>query len=299
MKIYLGTFFKIPLFLHVTWLIFVFFLMIFVGWIHVLSYIVMFFFVILHEYGHCLIAKRYNSRVLDITLYPIGGLANLKLSSNSPKQEFSVVIAGPMVNLVLALVFGILSVYVFTAYNLSQYKDFNIVPPPVEHPRLVAYCLFSFFSFSLVSNFFLFAFNMIPTFPMDGGRIFRAILHGCSGDFLWATYWAVRISQILCVILCVLFLIYGYFLTVFIFSLMIFFAQAELIHAKNEEEIILVKKKVANILDNPKLIHAPLEDVITAIANVEEPEVRAKLRSAELAEVLRDLLLVLERGLQR
>src|SRR5579863_9633729 len=105
MKIHLGTYFDIPLFLHWTWFLFLPIILMLNGVIGLAIMFVAFVFVTLHEYGHCLMAKFLSLKVKDVTLYPIGGLARLQIPFNSPGKEFLVAIAGPAVNFVFASIF--------------------------------------------------------------------------------------------------------------------------------------------------------------------------------------------------
>lgn len=118
--------------------------------------------VFLHELGHALAAKKYNIKTKDITLLPIGGLARLESIPEKPKEELVVAIAGPAVNIGLA----VLTVFFITlpdAENLTRQLTTS-----VNSSNFVL----TFF----VVNIWLALFNLIPAFPMDGGRILRAIL---------------------------------------------------------------------------------------------------------------------------
>lgn len=114
--------------------------------------------VVLHEFGHALAARRYGITTPDITLLPIGGLARLSRMPEDPRQELVIAIAGPLVNLAIA---GIL---ILLGANLSL------------GPEDVTGYGQGFISQLAVINLYLFAFNLIPAFPMDGGRILRATL---------------------------------------------------------------------------------------------------------------------------
>ena len=126
----------------------------------------LFLCVLLHEFGHALAARRYGIPTKDITLWPIGGVARLERMPTDPKQELVVALAGPAVNVVIALF---------------------LLP-------LVAVSDVTFFERLLSTNLFLVAFNMIPAFPMDGGRVLRAGL-ALKMDYAKATSTAATIGQ--------------------------------------------------------------------------------------------------------
>ena len=136
--------------------------------------------VVAHEFGHALAAKRYGIRTPDITLLPIGGLARLERMPEKPGQEIVVAIAGPAVNVVIALV---LIAFMNANFDLQALQR-------LEDPGL------SFMVRLASVNIFLVLFNMIPAFPMDGGRVLRALL-ALKYSRIEATNIAARIGQAL------------------------------------------------------------------------------------------------------
>lgn len=165
-NIYLGTFFKVPFLVHISYLfliglalIYDFGLLVFLVGISI----------VIHEYSHIAVAKKFGLEVESLTLHLIGGMVKVE-PIKKPKQEFWVSLAGPVSNFVLA---GI-------AFTLSFFVSHYII------------------EVFLIINLSLGTFNLFPAFPMDGGRIVRALLSLKIG-FKKGTIVSVRISQILCV----------------------------------------------------------------------------------------------------
>ncbi|HLW65332.1 MAG TPA: M50 family metallopeptidase [Gemmataceae bacterium] len=122
-------------------------------------------FVLLHEYGHALTARMFGIGTRDITLYPLGGVARLEKMSEVPIEEIIISLAGPAVNLVLAILFGLSFLALgFDGTLLGDLKNGGPTSVP-EYLFLLT-----------IMNVGLLLFNLIPAFPMDGGRIFRAFL---------------------------------------------------------------------------------------------------------------------------
>ncbi len=128
--------------------------------------IALFVCVVMHEFGHALAARRYGVGTRNITLLPIGGVANLKEMPDNPIQEFVIAIAGPLVNVVIALL-----LYAFVPFDAILVDD-----PELLEEQLSAVNPDNFIFYLFAINIALVAFNMIPAFPMDGGRVFRALL---------------------------------------------------------------------------------------------------------------------------
>lgn len=130
------------------------------AWEGVAFILAIFACVVLHEFGHALAARRYGIRTPDITLLPIGGLARLERMPEEPSQEFFIAVAGPLVNVVIAVI-------IFIALGGTAGIEQML---QVENPRA------DFLVRLAGVNVFLVLFNMIPAFPMDGGRVLRALL---------------------------------------------------------------------------------------------------------------------------
>ena len=183
----LGTFAGIDVFVHATFLLLI-------GWIGysywlqygtiakvaegILFILVLFLCVVLHEYGHALTARRYGIKTRDITLYPIGGVARLERMPEKPIEELWVALMGPAVNVVIA---AILFVYLSLSRGLVPITDLTVASG-------------SFLARVMAVNITLVLFNLIPAFPMDGGRVLRALL-AMRMDYVRATQVAANIGQ--------------------------------------------------------------------------------------------------------
>src|SRR5690606_22047639 len=134
--------------------------------------------VVLHESGHALMARKFGVPTEDITLLPIGGVARMQRMPDVPMQEFWIAIAGPAVNVVIA---GVLFAGLVVTSGLRA---------ATAEPSLTT----SFFTNLMWVNALLVAFNALPAFPMDGGRVLRSLL-ATQMDYSRATGIAVSIGQ--------------------------------------------------------------------------------------------------------
>jgi Zn-dependent protease/CBS domain-containing protein len=135
--------------------------------------------IVIHEVSHSLVARRYGLPITGITLFIFGGVAEMDDEPPSPQSEFMMALAGPLSSAVLALIFWLLSLWG------GRYEGTGVVWPALT--ALVGY---------LASiNGSLALFNILPAFPLDGGRVLRSILWGLRDDLRWATRLASRIGS--------------------------------------------------------------------------------------------------------
>src|SRR5690606_28308858 len=120
-----------------------------------------------HELGHALMARRYDLRIRGITLFIFGGVAEMADEPRSPRAEFMVAIAGPIVSVLIAI----------GCFGLDRVATAQAWPVPVR--GVLWYLGFI--------NLLVVGFNLVPAFPLDGGRVLRSILWHIKGNLKWAT----------------------------------------------------------------------------------------------------------------
>jgi len=190
--------------------------------------------VVLHEFGHALTAQKYNIKTRDITLLPIGGVARLERMPDDPRQELYVALAGPAVNVVIAAA-------IFIWLMVTSVME------PITSLTLTSG---SFLERLMYVNIFLVLFNMLPAFPMDGGRVTRALL-AMRMDYARATQIAANLGQGMAL----LFGFIGFFTNPFL----IFIALFVWIGAQQEASMAQVK----SAFDGIPVGHAMLTDFYT------------------------------------
>jgi len=227
----LGTFAGIDVFIHATFLLII-------GWVGfsywqqtgtlagtlegILFTLLLFSCVVLHEYGHALTARRYGIKTRDITLYPIGGVARLERMPDKPIQELWVALAGPAVNVfIAAILFG----WLLLSNTLEPLANLSVTSGSlIERLMLV--------------NLSLVLFNLIPAFPMDGGRVLRALL-ALRLEYTRATQIAASIGQGMALVL-------G-FIGLFSNPFLLFIAFFVWIGAGQEASMVQMKSALAGI----------------------------------------------------
>ena len=168
---------------------------------NIIFILAVFFCVVLHELGHALTAKKFGISTKKITLLPIGGVASLERIPENPNQELLVAVAGPLVNVAIAiLLYFIVPVREIMGLNISEIFE-----------TLDSLTLQNFLFYLFVVNIGLVLFNLIPAFPMDGGRMLRALL-AMNMSRVKATLIASRIGQAIAVLFLLVGLLYNPFL---------------------------------------------------------------------------------------
>jgi Zn-dependent protease/predicted transcriptional regulator len=183
--------------------------------------------VVLHEYGHALTARHYGIRTLDITLLPIGGVSRLERIPDQPKQEFFVALMGPVVSI---------------AISALLYLILRLTGASVSLESLSSWTAVSFLTRLMIANATLAVFNLLPAFPMDGGRIFRAALTKYAGPEM-----ATRIAAGVGHAIAVLFAVLGLFTNPFLVLIALFIwmgatQEAALAHMKSALETISARE---------------------------------------------------------
>jgi Zn-dependent protease len=178
----------------------------------VLFVLILFVCVLLHEFGHAFAARAFGIKTRDITLYAIGGVARLNRIPDKPWQELVVAVAGPLVNVVIAAL-------IFVTHVTAGLQQFD----QLESPRIELLVRVA------QANVYLVVFNLIPAFPMDGGRILRALL-AMLMPYVRATQIAAWIGQGLAIV----FAVFGFFYS----PLLIFIAFTVFVGAQQEVAMV-------------------------------------------------------------
>lgn len=232
-SLYLGTFWGIPVKIHWTFLFLLFYIpfagkKIGLGTTGILMFglitAIVFLCVVLHEYGHALTARKYGIQTNDILLTPIGGIARLQDMPRKPWQEIIVAIAGPLVNLAIIVILAI-SIFFTKLSFFPEVDEIEMITNPKYLPPMV-----------LWFNAMLLGFNLIPAFPMDGGRVLRALLN-MKLDRQKATLIAARFGQLLTLGFIGIGIWLSQYSLIFIGIFIFFAAQQEYLSAKRDHKI--------------------------------------------------------------
>jgi len=176
----------------------------------------------MHEYGHALTARKFGIKTRDITLYPIGGVARLERMPEKPIEELWVALAGPAVNVVAAIVlFG----YLLLTRTFEPLTSLSVSAGSLVERLMIV-------------NLWLVGFNLIPAFPMDGGRVLRALL-GLKLEYVQATQVAAYVGQAFA-------FIFG-FIGLFSNPFLVFIALFVWMGAAQEANLAQVKHSVSGI----------------------------------------------------
>ncbi len=227
----IGRFAGIDVFVHTTFLLLI-------GWIAISHWIeensiaavvagvgfilALFASVVLHEYGHALTARRFGVQTRDITLYPIGGVARLERIPDVPIQELWVALAGPAVNLVIA---AVLFIFLWLTGSMEPLSSLTMTSG-------------SFLERLMVTNLLLVGFNLIPAFPMDGGRVLRSLL-ALRLEYTNATQIAATVGQ---------WLAYAFgFIGLFSNPFLVFIALFVWIGAQSEAQMVRMKSALSGV----------------------------------------------------
>jgi Zn-dependent protease/predicted transcriptional regulator len=199
----LGKFFGIDVYIH--WTFWILILWIFLMYFRIGNSVTqglwgaafilaLFLCVVLHEFGHALTARRFGVTTRDITLYPIGGISSFEKLPEKPAQELLVGLAGPFVNVIISAIIFLYLKASGQTLDLSAITEANGV-------RQIPFLWNLFFA-----NIILAVFNLIPAFPMDGGRVLRSIL-----SFFMNRVTATRVAAGIGQFLAILFVFFGFF----------------------------------------------------------------------------------------
>ena len=243
--------------------------------------VVLFTCVVLHELGHSLVAKAFGIPVRDITLLPIGGVARMERNPEKPFHELLIAAAGPLVNVLLALV-------LFATTDVGATLASTPAPDLAKQmtPGLPTALLWLF-----LSNVFLAAFNLIPAFPMDGGRMLRAILALWLG-FGSATRIAASVGQIFAMAFGLFGLFTGNLLLVLVGVFVFFGAGQE--RAEEQARVVLGTTRVGDAYNKNAITLAPgtaVSQVVDHILTSYQPDFAVMQGTKVLGVVSRDDIL--------
>jgi Zn-dependent protease/CBS domain-containing protein len=201
----IGSVWGIPIELHLTFILLIaaVFILFYPEFYSFFLIIFLFVFVVFHELAHSVVARHYGIKVRKIVLYPIGGVSEIEEIPENPSVEWRMAIAGPLTSLIIG------SAFLGIAQIISLEAPIATVGPSLATAGNLLLDL-------AILNFLLGAFNLIPAFPMDGGRVFRALLAERM-KFSDATKYAVYLGRLFGIAMVIIgFLFPSYFLLILV-----------------------------------------------------------------------------------
>ncbi|NNE02436.1 MAG: site-2 protease family protein [Eudoraea sp.] len=222
--------------------------------------LLLFLCVVLHELGHAFTAKLFHISTKKITLLPIGGVASLEKIPEKPQQELLVSVAGPLVNLLIAFV-----LYLFLPIQYYMGLDAENLVALLESPGLETLLFYLW-----IANIMLVVFNLVPAFPMDGGRVLRALLAMFLGRLK-----ATEIASVIGRAIAVMFLILGLFYNPFLVLIALFiyvgaYSENQLVKQSVKLEGYHVKDAMLTKITTFSPEHSLEEVIETIIAGTEK-----------------------------
>ena len=245
--------------------------------------ILLFTCVVLHELGHSLVAQRFGLTVREIVLLPIGGIARLDKNPEKPLHELFIAVAGPLVNVAIAVVLFFVG---GIAVNLGALEGRSILETPAGPPSFAV-----LWGWLFTANVALALFNMIPAFPMDGGRVLRAALAMKMG-FSRATRIATAVGQAIAFAFGILGVLSGNFLLVLVAFFVFMGAGQE--RAEEQARHVLTTLKVGDAYNRYALTLAPgdhVSKVVDYILSSYQPDFAVVQGGRLLGVVTRDEVL--------
>jgi Zn-dependent protease/predicted transcriptional regulator len=208
--------------------------------------LLLFVCVTLHELGHALAARAVGIGTRDIILLPIGGVALLERNPREPRHELLIALAGPAVNVVLAIGLGIMA----WLFGMNMGNGFAL-PDGAPSPALLLTWLFA-------ANISLVLFNLIPAFPLDGGRVLRALLAMRLGEGM-ATRLAVRIGRGIAAVMGI-FGLFSFNLALMLIALFIYLSSGQE-QRSTEARVVLNTRRVGDVYNRHALTVAPFDRI--------------------------------------
>jgi Zn-dependent protease/predicted transcriptional regulator len=243
--------------------------------------VVLFACVVLHELGHSLVARAFGIPVRHITLLPIGGVSQMEKNPKTPAHEFIIAGAGPLVNFLIA---GLLLVTTDVASTLEK-------TPAADLAKTMTPGLDTALLWLFMANVFLAVFNLVPAFPMDGGRMLRALLATFLG-ITEATRIAAAVGQLLAMALGLFGLLSGNLLLVLVAVFIFFGAGQE--RAEEKARVVLGTTRVGDAYNKNAITLAPgtqVSQVVDHILTSYQPDFAVLQGTNLLGVVSRDDIL--------